>query len=261
MTPSELVTDLRDAGVRSGLILTVHGSLSSIGQVEGGALSVVAALVDAVGPDGTLLFPALTFSGSMTRFLQETDTVDLRHAPVTTGAIPRAAASHPQAVWSTHPTHPTIAIGPAAQALFSGQQSGQGPCGVDSPFYRAAMAGGYILLIGVTNAVNTTLHCVEEIAAPYMNDNGMFKVRTIDRSGNSLDIRVKGYPVGLSRQFDAINDRLVQDRIMTCHHLGQAKLCLIDGRRMIEFVAAQLVEEPYLLCDSAGASRLKGIHP
>jgi aminoglycoside N3'-acetyltransferase len=121
--------------------------------------------------------------------------------------------------------------------------------------------GGYILLIGVTNTVNTTLHCVEEMAAPYMNQNGMFNVRTIDRSGSSRDFEVKGYPVGLSRNFDAVNERMIRDGIMTCHHAGNAELRLIDGRRMVESVKGRLVDEPYLLCDPAHPSLRKGNQP
>jgi aminoglycoside 3-N-acetyltransferase len=261
MTSNSLTLDLHDAGVRPGMVLTVHSSLKSIGHVEGGAATVVQTLLEAVGDGGTLLFPALTFKGSLTLFLRENQTVDLRRSPATTGAIPRAAAAHPLARQSSHPTHSAIAIGPAVDLLLSGRQSGQGPCGTESPFHKAAMAGGFILLIGVTNAANTTLHCVEEMAAPYMNQDGIFSIRSIDRDGNSHDFEVKGYPVGLSRQFDAVNDGLIREGAMTCHHLGLAPLWLIHGRRMIESVSAWLADDPYLLAPSANPSLQKGNHP
>lgn len=250
ITRQALVSELSAGGVQPGMIVMVHSSLKSIGHVEGGAPAVVQALVEAVRPGGTVLFPALTFTGSLTLFMRAHATVDLRHSPPMVGAIPRAAANYPSARQSIHPTHPVIAIGPAADELFSGNQSGQGPCGAASPFYKAAMAGGYILLIGVGNSTNTTLHCVEELAAPYMNRNGVFHVQTIDHQGHSHMIAVKGFPVGLARNFDVINPALEQEGIMTNHTLGNAPTRLINGRRMIEYVTEWIGREPNLLVDN-----------
>src|SRR5215831_4520548 len=55
VTRSKLVGDLRDLGVRPGSVLMVHTRMSAIGWVVGAAETVVRALLDAVGPDGTLL--------------------------------------------------------------------------------------------------------------------------------------------------------------------------------------------------------------
>src|SRR5262245_3257395 len=54
-TPSELAADMRALGVKPGDVLMVHASLRKIGPVEGRANGVIAALDEAVGPDGTLL--------------------------------------------------------------------------------------------------------------------------------------------------------------------------------------------------------------
>ena len=47
-----------------GDVLVVHSSLKSMGHVEGGAECVIAALTDAIGPEGTLILPAFTFASS-----------------------------------------------------------------------------------------------------------------------------------------------------------------------------------------------------
>ncbi|WP_238314740.1 AAC(3) family N-acetyltransferase, partial [Methylobacterium crusticola] len=54
----ELVRDLRRLGVTPGMDLMVHSSLSAIDFVEGGAETVVDALLQAVGKRGTLLAPS-----------------------------------------------------------------------------------------------------------------------------------------------------------------------------------------------------------
>src|SRR5271154_5984463 len=63
-TRASLVRDLRSLGVAPGSVLLVHASLRRIGWMVGGAHAVILALMDAVGPEGTLVMP--TFSGQLT---------------------------------------------------------------------------------------------------------------------------------------------------------------------------------------------------
>lgn len=58
---NRLAADLRTLGVRSGGVLLVHSSPRARGSVPGGAETVVQGLLDALGLDGTLLMPALSY--------------------------------------------------------------------------------------------------------------------------------------------------------------------------------------------------------
>jgi len=51
---SQLVKDLASLGVQQGSTLMVHAGIRSVGPVIGGVNVVVQALLDAVGPSGTL---------------------------------------------------------------------------------------------------------------------------------------------------------------------------------------------------------------
>lgn len=62
MNKSELIEAFRRIGLREGMILEVHSSLASFGHVEGGADTVIAALMDCVGPTGSIFMPALRLS-------------------------------------------------------------------------------------------------------------------------------------------------------------------------------------------------------
>ncbi|HES57920.1 MAG TPA: aminoglycoside N(3)-acetyltransferase, partial [Firmicutes bacterium] len=53
VTREWLVRDLRALGVRPGMLLMVHASLSGLGWVIGGVVTVMDALRDAAGDDGT----------------------------------------------------------------------------------------------------------------------------------------------------------------------------------------------------------------
>jgi aminoglycoside N3'-acetyltransferase len=53
-TRSTLTKQLGELGVRPGDVVMVHASLRAIGPVVGGANTIIRALLDAVGPAGTL---------------------------------------------------------------------------------------------------------------------------------------------------------------------------------------------------------------
>ncbi|MDQ2905241.1 MAG: AAC(3) family N-acetyltransferase, partial [Chloroflexota bacterium] len=56
-TRLSLAEDLRQLGVESGMTLITHSSLSALGWVCGGAVTVVQALMDVVTPAGTIVMP------------------------------------------------------------------------------------------------------------------------------------------------------------------------------------------------------------
>ncbi|MEL0025818.1 MAG: AAC(3) family N-acetyltransferase [Schleiferiaceae bacterium] len=57
-TKASLVESLKAAGVVPGKDLLVHSAMSSIGYVEGGPATVVAALLELVGEEAHLLIPS-----------------------------------------------------------------------------------------------------------------------------------------------------------------------------------------------------------
>ena len=52
---ARLAADLRALGVRPGGVLMVHTRMSALGWVIGGSETVVRAVLDVLGPDGTLV--------------------------------------------------------------------------------------------------------------------------------------------------------------------------------------------------------------
>jgi aminoglycoside 3-N-acetyltransferase len=247
ITQEILIQDLKRAGIKLGDILVVHSSLKSIGHVVGGVMTVINSLRQSIGMQGAVLFPCLTFDGSVTQYLHTVDTVDLGTCSIKTGAIPAAAWQTPNAYRSIHPTHAVAGFGEKAGILLRQEQSGQGPCGTDSPFYRAAMAGGKILMIGVSLDTCTLLHCVEEIAASYIFSGEIFDVLTIDFDGNPHNITVKGYCTNVPRNFAAIENALIEENIMQIKKLGLAELRIINARAMIEKVVEWVKQDDNLL--------------
>ena len=62
LTQKEIVEDLKRLGLQRGAAVEVHSSLSSMGWVEGGAQTVIRALMDVVGEDGAIVMSAYLVS-------------------------------------------------------------------------------------------------------------------------------------------------------------------------------------------------------
>lgn len=65
MKKAELVEELKKIGLQEGMEIEVHSSLSSFGYVEGGAETVIEALMECVGKNGSIFMPALRLSPVM----------------------------------------------------------------------------------------------------------------------------------------------------------------------------------------------------
>jgi len=65
MNRDELGEGLKKAGLTEGMALEVHSSLSSFGYVEGGADTVIDALMECVGERGSIFMPALCLGPAM----------------------------------------------------------------------------------------------------------------------------------------------------------------------------------------------------
>ena len=62
ITKDQIVFALQLGGIEKGDVVMMHSALSSIGYVEGGAETVIDAVLEAVGPEGT--YAVSTMNGS-----------------------------------------------------------------------------------------------------------------------------------------------------------------------------------------------------
>lgn len=61
MEKAELIEELKKVGLKPGMEIEVHSSLSSFGNVAGGAETVIEALMECVTEQGSIFMPALCF--------------------------------------------------------------------------------------------------------------------------------------------------------------------------------------------------------
>ena len=159
-TGSRIESDLKNLGVRPGGAVLVHSSLSSLGDVRGGAASVIKARLAVLGPGGTLVMPAHTWECTE----QGLRNFDSRKTPSCVGLIAERFRKMPRLRRSLHPTHSVAAIGPPASILTDGHETCSTPCGVGTPYEKLLNMGGQVLFLGVNLDSNTTFHAIEAIA-------------------------------------------------------------------------------------------------
>jgi len=161
LTRQQLVKDLRSLGLQTGMDVMVHSSMSKIGAVEGGAETVVDALLEVVGRSGTLLMPSFNHRAAQVYNRMAT--------PTTNGAIPDAFWRRPDAVRSEHATHAVAALGRRAETYCANHLEA-GCWAPESPIGQLVHGGGWLLALGVTHWTTTAYHVAEESVPSACND-------------------------------------------------------------------------------------------
>ncbi len=172
-----LVEGLRDLGLRAGIGVVVHSSLSSFGHVEGGPGTVIRALMDILTPEGTLLMPSFNHGAPFQR--GRTGYYHPEETPTTNGAIPDCFWRLPDVARSLNPTHAFAAWGRNA-LRYTAHHHRTLAMGSASPLGLLHQDDGHSLLLGVDYTSNTFHHVVE-----------------MSTQAPCLGQRTEGYPVRL----------------------------------------------------------------
>jgi aminoglycoside 3-N-acetyltransferase len=158
VTLDTLVQKLGELGIEAGTGVMVHSSLRSFGHVEGGAATIVDALMEVLTPSGTLLMP--TFNHGAPFRAGGPGIYDPLATPTTNGAIPDDFWRRPGVVRSLNPTHPFAAWGKHS-ARYINEHHRTLTMGPASPLGLLHQDDGYVLLLGVDYTSNTFHHVVE----------------------------------------------------------------------------------------------------
>ena len=175
ITQSSLVRDLRALGLQPGSTVIVHSSLSKFGWVAGGAVAVIQALEEVITSAGTLVMPA--HSGDLSEpsywvappvpeswwpiiraemSVYQPDLTPTREM----GVIAETFRKQQGVLRSAHPHHSFTAWGAQCEWITARHSLSNG-LSEESPLARIYDLDGWVLLLGVTHANNTSLHLAE----------------------------------------------------------------------------------------------------
>lgn len=232
VTQQNLVAGLRELGVAPGDVVFVHASLKRFGHVEGGEETVVQALLETVGPAGTVAMPGFTFQLNIV----PEPVFDVLHTPCWTGRIYEQFRLNHAAYRSHHCTHSVCAVGARAAELT--ETHSVQPCGAESPFVKLAEWQGKIILLGVSHNSNTTFHAVEEREKlSYMEFRELPGATIVDELGEHRPLPTQIHAPTRRYDFNRMDEPLRREGIQRQGYIGDSLVRVIAAGEMLEYTA------------------------
>jgi aminoglycoside 3-N-acetyltransferase len=156
---NDIVNDLLQLGIEPSRPLLVHSSMKAIGDVDGGAETVLNALIS-VMDGGLLVLPTHSWAS----MFRDNAVFDPAVEPSCAGILTELFRARPGVVRSLHPTHSVAALGPGAQKFVAGEEHHRTPCPRNGVMGKLVDMDGRILFLGCPLTKNTLIHGVEEWA-------------------------------------------------------------------------------------------------
>ena len=155
-------TDLRSmfvrAGARTGRVVKLQSSWDELYNFDGKPTDIIDALLDVIGPTGTLLMPA----GPLP-LRRPGKAIDFRRAPSQMGLLTELFRRYPQVQRSVHRTASVCALGPAAEYLVRDHHLTETGWDLASPFGRMIELDALQISLGLYPFWSSSLHCIDAI--------------------------------------------------------------------------------------------------
>jgi len=228
----------------------VHSSLSMFGYVEGGEDAVIDAILETIGPRGTLVMPTLSFSWIGHQ------PYDPLQTPSQVGAITEAFRKRPRVLRSPHPTHSVAAHGDEAESIISGHTP-------DRPVFDREGAYGKLyeldagILMLAPLGTNTIMHMAEERAGIPFPDFPAHVMKDRKR----LEVVVKRAP--WHANFDGHYRVLFERGLIRSTVLGEGEIYFMRARDAVDVALDNVRRNPLIVtvegcsCEFCQAVRAK----
>jgi aminoglycoside 3-N-acetyltransferase len=247
-TPASLRRDLETAGVRRGMTLMVHSSLSSVGYIVGGPAAMIRALLEVLGGEGTLAMPCETLQVSDPSLWHDArvdpawhDAIrehlpvfDPRTTPTMLGALPEAFRTFPGTLRSEHPLVSVCARGVQGSAITARHSLPFGE-GRGTPFEKLYDLDAHILLMGVGFDRCTALHYAESLVPNRRTTISRYPMLV---DGRRVWVEHPDMQSDHGRHFPALGARYVAERNIAAERIGDAVTLLVPYRDLVDFAAA-----------------------
>lgn len=238
VTKHQLYDGLKDLGIGKGMILEVHSSLSSFGELEGGAMTVIDTLKELVTEQGSIFMPALRLS----RELELTDEDKAMGITVKIKVLSRdekrtamgIVADTFRALPDTHTGTDIIST------------SGWGKYGekaLSTGLGYAMNNGGKALMLGTDIYKLTAMHYVEDITPQDINE--MFAPdEAINRKYPPGEwFMEKGHPP--DKAWYKIQDTAFEKGLIRECYIGDCRVLFFDIKEVVSIYENELRRDPY----------------
>ncbi|WP_449536291.1 AAC(3) family N-acetyltransferase [Ferdinandcohnia sp. Marseille-Q9671] len=239
-TKQDLLDHLEQLGIERNGTLLVHSSMKSIGQVEGGADTVLDALSEYM-KDGLLVFPTHTWS----YIKAENPKFYVEESPSCVGLLTELFRKRPGVVRSWHPTHSVAALGNGAQEFVAGNEKFNTPCARESSWGKLLDRKASILLIGVDLRRCTYIHGVEEwLDIPGRLTDSHEQLYTVLPDGTEISVPQRRHIGHTSEKYERVEEAFLDQDAMFKGSFGDAEVRVCDTVKMTDLLYHILEEDP-----------------
>ena len=224
-----LTQQFLDLGVQPGGVLLVHTAFSKVKPIEGGPTGLISALRSALGAEGTLVMPSMSYDDDHVFDKTQSHCAQL-------GVVADTFWRQP-GVLRSDSNHAFAAVGPHAERILAPHPIDV-PHGLDSPVGRVYELDGQVLLLGVDHTSNTTIHLCENMAGVrYRRD----KYLTVLEDGKPTRIEY-GEIDHCCQNFSLVDGWLDERGLQKRGKVGHADARLIRSRILVDVVTGRLAK-------------------
>lgn len=231
----------------------VHSSLGKIGWTVGGPVSVIRALLEVLGPDGTLVMPAESpyvsdpSTWNDNRVKDEWHETIREHLPVfdplttptTLGAIPEAFRTYPGTRRSSHPMVSVCANGRYAEKIT--EEHSLAFCeGRGTPFEKLYDLDGHTLLLGVGFDRCTSLHYAESLVPQRRTTVHRYPLLV---EGRRTWVENEDMANDDGVHFPVVGEQFIASKALRSRRVGKANSMLFSTRELVDFAESYFARE------------------
>lgn len=239
ITKQEIISGLWGMGVRPGMELEVHSSLSSFGYVEGGAVTVIEALKEAVGSNGSIFMPSLRLSPNLPLSKADRELGLTLKLKILEPDNERSAMG---LIADTFRHMPDVVTG---EGIFRVSAWGKSSDKVSTGFQYLLDNGGKALLLGVDIYRLTAMHYVEDLLPQRIRD--IFKPSeevNILYPPDQWFVETGEPPV---KPWYTIQAMAFEKGVIKIGQIGKSKCMLFDVWDVVRLYQQEIKNNPYQL--------------
>lgn len=236
-TKQTLKRQLEELGIESTDTILVHSSMKKIGDVEGGADTVLEALSEYMDK-GLLVIPTHTWS----TINEKHPVFDVENSKTCVGILTELFRKREHVIRSLHPTHSVAALGKDAQAYVADDAMFDTPVAEGSALWKLLERKGKIILMGVNFTSNTFIHGIEEwnnIPGRLTDDHE--SLYTIKKDGTKISVPSRRHHgLSWSEHYWKVEEVLLERGTISKGKFGEAETIVCDAVKLNEDISKML---------------------
>ena len=241
---ASIIDSFKKVGLCSDDVVMMHSSYKSIAPVEGGPKTVLEAIMEVIGDNGTLIMPTFNFDFCLG------EPYDKINTPSHMGILTEMVRLDPRSYKVHHPIYSFAVIGKLAQPL--GEISSLSSFGSDSLLAAFHKLDGKILAIGVPYQKSFTfIHYVEQTVGCNYRFIKEFNGKIINEDGTvddiTCDMNVRKIDMGVDTYIEPMGERVEKLGVVKVEKIGNTFVKMASAKSFFEATKDIPIKEPHLL--------------